>query len=390
MTDKQYSILIVDDERANLKLLGNLLKDEYEILIAKDGELAIKRVFSDSPPDLILLDIMMPGIDGYEVCQRLKAEPKTQNIPIIFISAMSGDMDETKGLEFGAVDYITKPFSPPIVFARVKTQLNLTKAYQEIRTLNKQLKSENIRMSTELDISKKLQKMLWPSESELNQIEALEIACFLEPTDEIGGDYYDVFQHHGHVLIGIGDVTGHGLESGALAIMVQSAVRTVFAYEPINFVTFLNALNEMVYHNVARMKVHKNLTLTLLDYHNKELSFSGQHEEIIVVRQGNVELIETLHLGMPIGLTENIVEFIVESKISLNPGDVVVLYSDGITEAINLENVEYGLERLCELVKLNWQNSAQEIKKIVINDVHEYIGKQKVFDDITLLVLKQR
>ena len=119
------TILVVEDTPDSLVLLSNLLKDEYVVKIASGGEKALKIAASDSPPDLILLDIIMPGMDGYEVCRRLKRDPKTMNIPVIFLTAKAEWKDEKKGLELGAVDYITKPISPPIVMACVRTQLEL-------------------------------------------------------------------------------------------------------------------------------------------------------------------------------------------------------------------------------------------------------------------------
>lgn len=126
MKSKEQKILIVDDERYNIDILVETLKSDYKTLVAKNGEEALKSAMSTTPPDLILLDIMMPGMDGYEVCRRLKSETVTQNIPVIFVAAMSEVEDETRGLELGAVDYITKPISPPIVKARVKTHLELS------------------------------------------------------------------------------------------------------------------------------------------------------------------------------------------------------------------------------------------------------------------------
>jgi putative two-component system response regulator len=117
------TFLVVDDTPDNLSLMAGLLKDSYRVKLANSGEKALKAVQGDIPPDLILLDIMMPGMSGYEVCQALKAEPTTRHIPVIFLTAMSSMEDEQKGLELGAADYITKPISPPIVLARVKTQL---------------------------------------------------------------------------------------------------------------------------------------------------------------------------------------------------------------------------------------------------------------------------
>jgi len=117
------TILVVDDTSDNLSLMSGLLKDQYRVKLANSGEKALKAVQGDNPPDLILLDIMMPSMSGYEVCQMLKADPATRPIPIIFLTAMTSREDEQKGLELGAADYITKPISPPIVLARVKTQL---------------------------------------------------------------------------------------------------------------------------------------------------------------------------------------------------------------------------------------------------------------------------
>jgi DNA-binding response OmpR family regulator len=119
------TILIVDDEPTSINVLNEVLKDSYKIVFAKDGAGGIKIVLSDTPPDMILLDIVMPGIDGYEVCKKLKKDDHTKNIPIIFITAKGKEDDETKGFELGAVDYITKPFNPVVVKARVKAHLEL-------------------------------------------------------------------------------------------------------------------------------------------------------------------------------------------------------------------------------------------------------------------------
>ena len=121
----KQTILIVDDVAMNIKVLGDALKTDYTVRFATNGEKALEMAMSSSPPDLILLDIMMPGMDGYEVCRQLKAEKQTWSIPVIFITAMSQEEDETKGLELGAIDYITKPFSLPIVKVRIKTHLEL-------------------------------------------------------------------------------------------------------------------------------------------------------------------------------------------------------------------------------------------------------------------------
>ena len=268
----------------------------------------------------------------------------------------------------------------------------LEAAYEEIRVLNERLKIENVRMGAELDVTKRLQQMMLPNDSEMDSVEGLDIAGFMEPAEEIGGDYYDVLQYNGNVKIGIGDVTGHGLESGVLMLMTQTAVRTLQESQITDPVRFLDILNRTIYGNIERMKTNKSMTLALLDYSSSGgLSVSGQHEEIIVVRaQGGVEQIDTTDLGFPIGLDEEIADFIAQEKVHLYSGDVAICYTDGITEAEDMNNVQYGLERLCEVLKEQRHLSAAGIREAAIGDRRRHIGEQKVFDDITLLVLKQK
>jgi len=136
------TILVVDDTPDNLSLMSGLLKDLYKVKVANGGEKALKVALSETPPDLILLDIMMPEIDGYEVCRRLKADARTRNIPIIFLTAKAEVEDEAYGLELGASDYITKPISPPIVLARVKTHLSIKSVQDFLRDKNQFLEAE--------------------------------------------------------------------------------------------------------------------------------------------------------------------------------------------------------------------------------------------------------
>jgi len=124
MQETQQKILIVDDEPVNLKVLNNILKDAYKLTFAKSGQEAL-RLVNKEKPDLILLDVMMPGMTGYDVCEYLKKQPLYQSIPIIFVTALSDTIDEAKGLNMGAADYISKPVSPAVVKARVKTHLSL-------------------------------------------------------------------------------------------------------------------------------------------------------------------------------------------------------------------------------------------------------------------------
>ena len=139
--DKQ-TVLIVDDTPANLALLSDVLKAAYRVKVAVDGKKALTLSISETPPDLILLDIMMPGMDGYEVCRRLKANAATRDIPVIFVTAMGEEEDETKGLELGAVDYVTKPISAALIMARIKTHLAAHRQARERELLIAQLETQ--------------------------------------------------------------------------------------------------------------------------------------------------------------------------------------------------------------------------------------------------------
>lgn len=277
---------------------------------------------------------------------------------------------------------------------RVKDRTaDLANANEEIKVLNDQLKEENLRMGAELEITKQLQQMVLPRKEELLDFEGLDIAGFMEPADEVGGDYYDVLRHpNGDVKISIGDVTGHGLESGVVMLMAQTAIRTLLnsgfvANDPKQF---MNIINQTIYKNVERMRANKSLTLALVSYQAGEVRLSGQHEKILIVRKGGqVEQIDTMDLGFPIGLDENIADFISEAKVDLQSGDGAVLYTDGFTEAENEHNEMYGIDRLCDIISRHWPKSADEIKQEVINDVRRFIGQQKVYDDLTLVVVKQ-
>jgi putative two-component system response regulator len=144
------TVLVVDDTPDNLTLMSGLLKDQYKVKIANNGERALKVASTGTPPDLILLDIMMPVMDGYEACRHLKANSETRDIPVIFLTAKSEVEDEIKGFELGAVDYITKPISPPIVLARVQTQLQLKRVRDYLKDQNEFLEDEVKRRTEEV------------------------------------------------------------------------------------------------------------------------------------------------------------------------------------------------------------------------------------------------
>lgn len=289
----------------------------------------------------------------------------------------------------------------------------LRRSLNDLETQKRALQAANIRMEAELNVVRRLQEILQPSPEELQQIPQLDIAAHMEAASEVGGDYYDVLEYDGKVKIGIGDVTGHGLESGVVMLMTQAAVRTLLTSQQDSPREFLHILNRTVYDNLQRMNANRSLTLSLLDYtpaifpegraaslpsyHAPKhlaparLTLSGQHEHMIVVRQdGSAEIIDTIDLGFPLGLSRDIRHFVREHCIELLSGDGVILYTDGITEAENRKGEYYGLERLCHVAQTMWEHPAQVISNAIIHDLNQHIGQHKVYDDITLVVLKQR
>ncbi|BAP57669.1 ser/thr phosphatase [Thioploca ingrica] len=301
----------------------------------------------------------------------------------------------------------------PILLSLVLTHLNPTRpdkldqvgyAFHEMRSslipnlekcqsaneIVKKLPVQNEHLSDKLNIIKRLQQILLPKESELNQIVDLDISGLMLPADEVSGDYYEVFEHNGRIIVGIGDVTGHGLESGLLALMVQITVRTLLINNISEPKIVLNFLNEALYDNIKRMNLRRSLTLSLLEYHEGVLTISGQHEEIIIIRlNGYLERIDTIDLGLMIGLKKDISQCLNQIQVTLQPGEGLVLYTDGITEAKNANKVEYGLDRLCEVIKNHGYRSATAIQQAILNDVRQHMDNQKIFDDLTLLVLKR-
>ncbi|ANP86248.1 SpoIIE family protein phosphatase [Rhizobium leguminosarum] len=264
-------------------------------------------------------------------------------------------------------------------------------AKEEISTLNAQLQRENRRLGTELAVAERIQLMVLPLHQELEEFQALEIAAYMRPAEEVGGDYYDVLKSGNRLKIGIGDVTGHGLESGVLMLMVQSVARALQEAGNTDAVKFLTDLNSALFKNIVRTKIDKHLTLAFLDYDGKEMILSGQHEEVVVVRaNGEVERIDTMDLGIPIGLEADISAFIKTREISFETGDLILLHTDGVTEAENDAGELFGIERLCrEALRLKDQ-SAEKVVAGIIATLMLFIGSQKIYDDITLLAVRHR
>ncbi|MEA5510465.1 SpoIIE family protein phosphatase [Crocosphaera sp. UHCC 0190] len=393
MLDSFISVLLIDDQPTIGEAIRRMLATETDIIFhyCRDPTQVFQRV-QEVKPMVILQDLVMPDIEGLMLVRFLRAkDAPTHDVPLIVLSSKEEPLIKAEAFKLGANDYLVKLPDKVELIARIRyhstAYINLLKR----KEAEEKLKEENLRLSAEIEITRRLQQMILPKAEELEKIEGLDIAGFMEPATDVGGDYYDVLNYNGRVKIGIGDVTGHGLESGVVMIMVQTAIRTLMTHNETDPFVFLSVINRTIFDNVERINSDKNLTLSLLDYENNCLRLSGQHESLILVRKGGeVEIVDTIDLGFPVGLEEDISDFLGETEIWLNAGDVVVLYTDGITEAENPSGELYGLDRLCEIISQNWEYSAQGIKEAVIKDVRQHIDYQTVYDDITLLVIKQK
>ena len=180
-------VLAVDDTPENLDVVKGILTPEFTVRAATSGKMALK-IIEKQQPDIILLDIMMPGMSGYDVCEQLKADPSTRDIPVIFLTAMEQTTDEAKGFELGAADYITKPVNPPILEARVRTHLALKFAMDELQSAYAVIKKQKDRMQEELNVGRDIQMSMLPIEfPPFPDRSEFDLHAILEPAREVGG-----------------------------------------------------------------------------------------------------------------------------------------------------------------------------------------------------------
>src|SRR6202041_2762466 len=234
MNAEAKTVLLVDDEPANIQIVNSILKDTYKTRIATSGAKALELASQEPAPDLILLDVMMPEMDGYEVCSRLKSADHTRDIPVIFLTGQTEIEDETKGFEVGAVDYIHKPFSPAVVKARVQTHLVL-------RGIREQLALQLQTIQKELETARQIQLSILPAE--VPKLEGLDIAARYIPMTSVAGDFYDfIVVDEKHLGILIADVSGHGMPAALIASMLKIALaaQVPHAADPAQVLSGLN------------------------------------------------------------------------------------------------------------------------------------------------------
>jgi phosphoserine phosphatase RsbU/P len=365
----------VDDNPSNLEVLMATLGGRgYTLLVAKSGEDALS-IARRARPSLILLDILMPGIDGYETCRALKKEPATRNAAVIFLSALDDPKDKVKGLNLGAVDYIAKPFLAEEVIARVETHLT-------IQRLNCELQARYDEIEHELTVVAQAQKSLLPQQ--LPDIEGLHLAAYYQTSRYAGGDYYDIIrlgdQQWG---IFVADVSGHGTRAAVLMAMTYAFFHAFphTANDPAVLLDYMNDLLLPVCHGHFVTALY-----TVYDSARGTINYaSSGHMPPLLYRPGTgAQLTLACEPTCPLGVFPY--DRINTTQQQLTPGDVIVFYTDGVSERMNSKKELYGVGRLQRMIADSAGQHPAQAVDAVMKDVDTFAEGIPADDDQTVLL----
>jgi len=376
-TEKKL-VLVVDDAPANLQIAHSILKQDFKVRVATSGPQALELAKTKPQPNLILLDVSMPEMNGYEVCGTLKATPETRDIPVIFLTGKTEVEDETKGFEVGAVDYIHKPFSPAVVKARVHTHLVLREAREKLALQLSYLNSE-------VEMARQMQLSTLPQE--VPKIAGLEIAARYIPMTAVAGDFYDfIIVDEKHLGILVADVSGHGLPAALIASMLKVALaaESSHASDPARVLAGLN-------HSLYGKFLEKFVTAAyvFVDMQKNILSYAGAgHPPLLLWRMSTGSTSVLLENGLPLCLFSGATYS--AGEVPVEPGDKAVLCTDGILEARSPSEQEFGLDLFRGFLESNHHLGAEAFVDSFLDELSgwseqpEGCGEE---DDITLLVI---
>ncbi len=376
-TDHEERILLVDDNPLNLQVLMETLQSrQSRLLVAKNGETALN-ISRKTHPDLILLDIMMPGMDGYEVIRQLKDAPDTADIPVIFLSALDQTGDKVKGLELGAVDYVTKPFQAEEVLARVDTHLTIHRLRREVQQQKDQLEYE-------LETVSKVQRNLLPKK--LPQMDGLQLAAFYATSRYAGGDYYDVVSIDANRIgILVADAEGHSTPAAVLMAMTCALFRSQKQLwdDPGGMIQELNR------HlcKVAEPSFVTGLYLVVDVARRRVQVARAGHPPPMLYRAANGEAVESEVPGVMVLGFDDFGDVPV-TEIDLAPGDVMLAYTDGLTERFSSTEAIYGEERLLGVLKTHAAGSPESLCEAVVADLTRFADGRPADDDQAFIALK--
>jgi phosphoserine phosphatase RsbU/P len=382
------ALLVVDDNEDNRYTLARRLTREgyTNLTTATNGREALDLLQSKAF-DLILLDIMMPDMNGYEVLERMKAGAGLRNIPVIMISALNEIESVVRCIELGAEDYLPKPFNPTLLRARVGASLEKKRLRDEVR-------ASLARLEQEMGAARKLQlgmlPLVFPA---CTPEQPVEIHALMEPAREVGGDLYDFFYASEHrFCFLVGDVSGKGAAAAMFMARMRSLVRMAVQLwrktsgDQITPVRIIEVVNqELCQNNRDRMFV--TLFLGLLDTKTGVLSYAnaGHRAPCVLHASGSVEAVNDKP-AMPLAVRAGAAYE--ERTVALLPGDSVFVFSDGVTEAMNAADELYGNDRLQADLSAASALRPEEVVSAIKAKVDLFTGDAPKFDDVTMLALR--
>ena len=384
-------ILIVDDEPFNVDYLEQELEEAgYVTIAAVNGQDALDRVQSESP-DLVLLDIMMPIIDGFQVLARLKANPSTHDIPVIVISANTDLPSVVRGIQLGAEDYLPKPFEPVLLHARISSSLE-KKRLRDLQQLY--LKS----LERELDIAREIQQSFLPSE--LPKVDGWEIAVCFKAARQVAGDFYDAFLLPDRNLVCvIGDVCGKGVGAALFMTLFRSLIRATSTTDVFGGgqatrgLTHAERLSRVIsFTNNYIAETHGDAVMFatvfmgIFNLQDGTLTFinGGNEPPLVLGKGGAVRALEPT--GPAVGVIRE-AEFPVK-ETSMERNDLLLAFTDGIPDACNADDVSFGRERLLDMLNGSDIATTALVEKVEAH-LCQFIGTANQFDDITLLAVRK-
>jgi sigma-B regulation protein RsbU (phosphoserine phosphatase) len=369
------TILVVDDSATNLQVVVRTLYGSgHRILVARDGATALEIALRASP-DLVLLDIMMPVMDGFEVCRALKAKPETRDTAVIFMSARGELSDKVSGLELGAVDYITKPIQAEEVVARVAAHLSR-------QHLERALRISRDKLDRELAGAARMQRSILPAA--MPEHPRVSFAAYYETSRHAGGDYYDVLPLGGDRFgIMVADVSGHGAPSAIVMAMIRAVVHT-YPGVPDDPPAVLDHINRH-FRFLWESSMYATAVYAVLDAGRGTLRLSSAgHPPPLLLRPG--ETAAPLPLDPTMCLIWDELRDIPRAEHALRPGDRVVFYTDGITDRQADDGSMYDPEQFAAALTRIGAVPSADIVRSIVNEVDQFAGRHEPEDDQTLLV----
>lgn len=365
-------ILAVDDEQVNRYLLEDLIETHYELSLVDSGKACLEAL-DKRLPELILLDISMPNMDGFEVCRLVKANPKTWHIPIIFLTARITVEDERKGLQLGAVDYITKPFSETVLLARIHTHLELNRMHHLLQQSYTAIKKDQAYIEYIMDTMRKDKRFV------ADNIEAL-----IAPLETSNGDIVlSASTPNGHRHFLIGDFTGHGLSAAIAGPLVSSWFYTQ-SEKGVELKEIIKTLNTELFYKLPPEIFMAAVWVDWNTKNNQVTLWNCGMPPLLHFRAGG-ELHQYGSQYLPLGITERFMEETAAHSFIGLPNDVLFVYSDGVQDVRSDSGEIFGASRMEAL--LHQVIHAPMELSFVMETLIAYANGQKIQDDITLVQL---